>query len=216
MPVDEPPAQAIERRSRERGPEPAVFFPSPRGAGHWAWWSFAELASRLRAPVSLPAAASGDGAPAAEELAAGVAARLADESATGRALAVLDALIAPGGRRDILVARRPWADPFEAGLLLWAVARGHALVLEPVRAAWVPTLAWARPTLLALAAAEIAPLGAALESLAPRWGRGRWLAARGARLRTVLIEGEGGDPAAGGLRDWAPGAAIQRLARPPD
>ncbi|MFN7940065.1 MAG: hypothetical protein U0X73_00580 [Thermoanaerobaculia bacterium] len=215
MPVDEPPAEAIERRSRERGPEPAVFFPSPRGAGHWGWWSFAELAARLRAPVSLPAVPSGDGAPAVEELAAGVAARLAEPSAARGALAALDDLIAPGARREILVARRPWSHPFEAGLLTWAVARGHALVLEPVPAAWIPTLAWARPTLLALAAGEIAPLTAALRSLAPRWGRGRWLAARGARLRNVLIEGEIGERVAEPLREWAPGAAIHRLARPP-
>ncbi len=91
----------------------------------------------------------------------------------------------PGGRRHILVLA-------ERLLLDWATVSGAALLLEPEPVHLVPTAAWARPTLFAGTAADLARLRAAVEEdeagfkLFRRRGRLPF-----GRLRAVLVtEGE--------------------------
>lgn len=205
---------AFERRGRERDPEPALFFPSSRGPGHWSWWSFAELAEGLLRPIEPPPGVSGRGAPTVEEFVLGLRRFLGNPTQGPEgAIAELEGLLPESGRREIVVARRPWNEPREAALLLWAAARGHAIVLEPHPAAWATTFAWARPTVLSLAAEEAEPLTEALVALAPRWGARRWLAARGVRLRAVLLESPANPRVEASLRRWT-AAPLRPLAAP--
>jgi len=69
----------------------------------------------------------------------------------------------PGGRRHILVLGGFAGDRAERLLLSWATVAGAALLLEPEPAHLVPTAVWARPTLFAGTAADLARLRAAVE-----------------------------------------------------
>jgi hypothetical protein len=104
----------------------------------------------------------------------------------------IGASVEPGavaGRREILVAARPLAEPGERAMLAWAVMAGAAVVLEPTPAHLAATATWARPTLFHGTAADLVRLRHAaglgrrrrwLPRPAPPWGR----------LRAVFLCGE--------------------------
>ncbi len=69
----------------------------------------------------------------------------------------------PEGRRHVLVLCGFAGDPAERLLLTWATVTGAAVLLEPEPAHHVPTAVWARPTVFAGTAADLARLRAAVE-----------------------------------------------------
>ena len=107
------------------------------------------------------------------------------------AAAIADALPAPpGGAREIFVLAIPPAEPAGRALLAWAVAAGAALLLEPAPGSLAGTAVWARPTVFAGTAADLAGLRQAVA----RWDRGLLRGRRRARppfgrLRAALIVG---------------------------
>jgi hypothetical protein len=69
----------------------------------------------------------------------------------------------PEGRRHVLVLSGFAGDPAERLLLAWATVTGAAVLLEPEPAHHVPTAVWARPTVFAGTAADLARLRAAVQ-----------------------------------------------------
>lgn len=127
-----------------------------------------------------------------------------------RAAAASDAAGSPlrPGAREIAFAHLDLRRPGDEAFLGWALANGAAIVLEPDRRAVASFAAWARPTLIAAGAHELADLARNLRGRgnAPEaWTRfTRWLArllpraprpARArrplGRLRLVVVLGEG-------------------------
>lgn len=99
----------------------------------------------------------------------------------------------PEGRRHILVLSGFVGEPAERLLLAWATMAGAAVLLEPEPAHHVGTAVWARPTVFASTAADLALLRAAVEEdeagfkLFRRWRRRFPFG----RLQAVLVkEGE--------------------------
>lgn len=90
----------------------------------------------------------------------------------------------PGGR-DVLVLGGRLEEPAERALLAWAIVAGAALLLEPVREGLVATAVWARPTVFAGTAGEVARLRHSIESEGSRWWRRRPRPPFG-RLRAVI------------------------------
>lgn len=69
----------------------------------------------------------------------------------------------PEGRRHVVVLGGFVGDPAERFLLSWATVTGAAILLEPEPASYVPTAVWARPTVFAGTAADLARLREAVE-----------------------------------------------------
>jgi len=92
--------------------------------------------------------------------------------------------------QEILVSFHPLADPVERALRTWALTTGAAILLEPFAGAGLASVAWARPTLLAGSAAELALLRPAAAAGGARrpWRRRPRLPF--GRLRLLLVTGE--------------------------
>jgi hypothetical protein len=97
-----------------------------------------------------------------------------------------------GAIRDVWIASGPADDRFERVLAHAALAGGWAVLREPALPVPAATLLWARPTLIAGRAAELAELLAAAAAEAPRWGARRWLRRRLARLRALVVPAAAG------------------------
>jgi hypothetical protein len=95
----------------------------------------------------------------------------------------------PLSGREILVLGGAPAEPATRALLSWATVAGAALILEPDPGSVVGTAVWARPTLFAGAAEEVARLRHAAERQSRGWLR------RFGRLRTLLVTEAGPLPA---------------------
>ncbi|HEX4953658.1 MAG TPA: hypothetical protein VF017_09735 [Thermoanaerobaculia bacterium] len=92
-----------------------------------------------------------------------------------------------GAERDVTVVAGSLADPVAARLLDWATVTGAAVLLEPRAAAGLATARWARATVLAGTAAELAEWHRATAfDLSPR----RWRLSPAGRLRVWLLAGE--------------------------
>ncbi len=125
----------------------------------------------------------------------------------GRAAAASDAAgtAFPPGAREIALAHLDLRRPGDELFLGWALAAGAALVLEPDRRAVASFAAWARPTLVAAGAHELAELARSLRGRVEErgaWSRlGRRLATRSprpsrarrpfGRLRLLMVLGDG-------------------------
>lgn len=160
--------------------------------------------------VSLPEAA-GAGAAAAPDTPGPAVDPPAEVAALGariaRAAAASDAAGATlrPGAREIALAHLDLHRPGDEAFLGWALATGAALVLEPDRRAVTSFAAWARPTLVAAGAHELAELARWLrgrvEGRSVRARLARRLAARSARpagarrpfgrLRLLVVLGDG-------------------------
>lgn len=154
-----------------------------------------------------PAAAPPAGARSAVDPPAEVASLGARIARSAAASDAAGGVLRPGAR-EIVLAHLDLRRPGDEAFLGWALANGAALVLEPDRRAVASFAAWARPTLIAAGAHELADLGRSLrgrEEGQGRWSRlGRRLArllpraprpARArrplGRLRLVVVLGEG-------------------------
>lgn len=69
----------------------------------------------------------------------------------------------PAGQRHVVVLGGFPGDPAERSLLSWATVEAAAILLEPEPAHSVPTAIWARPTVFAGTAADLARLREAVE-----------------------------------------------------
>jgi hypothetical protein len=132
---------------------------------------------------------AGASAPAPERLAGGGVAVREAVLSQGDLMAAAERLgreipELPEGRRHVLVLGGFAGDGAERSLLTWATVAGAAILLEPEPAHYVPTAAWARPTVFAGTAADRARLREAVE-------RNRRRRLPFGRLRVVLgTEGE--------------------------
>jgi hypothetical protein len=116
-----------------------------------------EEAERAGASVPDPGRLAGGGAVMGEAvLSQGDLAAAAER--LGREIPAL-----PEGRRHVLVLGGFPGDAAERFLLAWATVAGAALLLEPEPAHYVPTAVWARPTVFAGTAADLARLREAVE-----------------------------------------------------
>ena len=141
--------------------------------------------------------AGAPGWPSVEGLVAALA-RLAGERGATRAAAPPPQLPTGPGRPIAFLAAEPVAaEP--AAWLGWALAAGAALVVPaaPELLAW--SVAWTRPTHLAMAAAELPELREALLRLE----KPRALRRRLRRLRHLMIWGAGAAPDAAEAAAWA-------------
>lgn len=84
-----------------------------------------------------------------------------------------------GPVRDVVVLGHPLSDPLTRATLAWALVARAAIVLEPQLSALRATTLWARPTVLAATAAELADFASDLAKMGRRAPFGR--------LRAVLL-----------------------------
>ncbi len=124
--------------------------------------------------------------PAAVELLGGFLDRVLGEGAD-RAGAAPIPEPEPAAVRDVWISWRSLADPAELAIARWTILTGAATLVEPAPALHPELFAWARPTIASGSVAELLDLAGQLESLAPRFLRGRWLRQRGDRLRLLLV-----------------------------
>ncbi len=191
-------AEELRRRARESPEDPFLFFRTERG--HFHWWSWSRTARELDSPVGAEATAP----LVARELLDRLTEVGEGEERLARALL---AELGPAPERDIWISWRPLSAAPERVLALAALLGGWALLREPGEMLPPSTFAWARPTVLAGEADELATLLAGFESIAPRPFRGRWLRRRSARLRAVVVDGDGKSSS-----PIAPDAINERLA----
>jgi hypothetical protein len=141
-------------RAAISGDDPFLFH---RERHDWRWVAFRAVEERIAAAVGAPPAW------AADPLGAAIAALRdsPDRDAVNRLLAQLP----PSRTRDILVLDRPPGEARGRQLLGWAAAAGAAVLLEPETDRTAATVAWARPTVVAGSAAELAAIGERLLGL---------------------------------------------------
>jgi len=119
----------------------------------------------------------------------------ADRAPAESAEALLGA-VGSAPRRPIWMTRAGSAPPTTAAMTaiggLAAVAGGWAVLVEPGEGLHPETFLWARPSLLVDSAAILSELAGAVERLAPRFRRERWLSRRLRRLAWIATD----DPSA--------------------
>lgn len=206
-PAPEPRA-ALAAAAARRPETPFLFFRDARG--HFAWWSWRRALAISRGEATVDPAAGGEAA-AADWLATVVGLGGAE---AGRAAALLERLSAPPGREIWLTAGGLSRDVDRLAALA-AVAGGWAVVLDTGPRIEPQMLAWARPTLLAGEAAELADLLAGFAALAPRRRPAAWRRRHLARLRALLIDAEAGAGDALGARLLELGSTARPLSIPP-
>jgi hypothetical protein len=222
-------AAAVAGHAARHPDRPFLFWPEGLD---WRWASFAEVAAdveRLRAgrPARLEKASAAPAAvlaalrriagpppagdsPAFRRIAELGAAAEAAAAAAVRAILAMGAPVRP--RREVVVVAPPFAGEGEGMLFAAAVVDGAAVVVEPSRAAFVATAAWARPTIFRGEGSEIVAL-AGEAAAAERTGFNGWwrrvLRLLGAdpppplpfgRLHTLLVAGP--PPAEADLAFW--------------
>lgn len=89
----------------------------------------------------------------------------------GAMAAAVQAVLPASEEREILVLGGPLDDPVTRALLSWGTVAGAALLLEPDAGNVLGSAVWARPTLFAGSAAEVAGLRIAAERQKNRFRR---------------------------------------------
>jgi hypothetical protein len=182
VPADEGPlAGALAARAAAAPAAPFLFFRGPRGT--FTWWSWARARAESVAPGE-SGAEEGD-APAARDYLRRLISLAGADADVG--VELLAEMPAPP-ERPIWLTTGGLARPVDRSTAAAALAGGWAIVLEPGGEIHPETFAWARPTVVAGAAAELEALLASFAALAPRgWRHDRWLARRSARLRALVV-----------------------------
>ena len=174
---------ALELRAAATPEDPFLFFRGERG--HFRWWSFARCAACLAGESGARATSAGEGE------AESFLERLALEGEPPL-VAPLAGLLGPSPtRRDIWISHRSVEVPAQSALALYCARSGAAVLREPGERLHPELLAWARPTLLCDEAGELERLIQGFAALAPGLAPARWRRRRLARLRAVLVQGEG-------------------------
>ncbi|MCM2269643.1 MAG: hypothetical protein NDJ75_06045 [Thermoanaerobaculia bacterium] len=206
-PAPEPRA-ALAAAAASRPETPFLFFRDARG--HFGWWSWRRALAFTRGEAAVDPAVVGEAA-AGGWLASVVGLGAAE---AGRAATLLEQLSAPPGREIWLTAGGLSRDVDRIAALA-AIAGGWAVVLDAGSRIEPQTFAWARPTLLAGEAAELADLLAGFAALAPRRRTAAWRRRHLARLRAVLIGAEAGAGDALAARLLELGSTARRLSIAP-
>jgi hypothetical protein len=176
------PAAALFHHAARAPEDPWLF---RRVGWYWRWLSFRAAAEQVRAPAGLSGDPSASGL-SFEAVLADLALQAAGQSVTvrdsGGTLALTASDLAQAAEaicrvlperpgREILVLGGAPDQPATRALLSWATVAGAALLLEHDPGSVVGSAVWARPTLFAGAAEEIAGLRRAAERQEQGWLR---------------------------------------------
>jgi hypothetical protein len=184
-PAGDPPcprlAGLLRSHLSERGDEPFLVARGDRG--HFRWVSFRRATDLCEgaAPARLEET---------EAIALLRAVELSDFSTLE--IEALERRVGTQGReRDVWISHRQPLHAGDARLAAWAAETGAVIVREPSPRLHPALFAWARPTIVAGAPAELEALLDGFAAEAPRLGAGRWRRRRLARLRAVLVAADG-------------------------